>query len=87
MGVPQPRAWSKGGKASAANCQMLLQDDNPRIRQAAQRLSHFHHSGAGHIYCAVEKSAYRARQIIENNWRKRVRVERTIDIEDANRRF
>jgi len=26
-------------------------------------------------------------EVDENNWRKRVRVERTIDIEDANRRF
>jgi hypothetical protein len=28
-----------------------------------------------------------ASQVVENNWRKRVRVERTIDIEDADRRF
>jgi len=31
-----------------------------------------------YAHCSSEKSG---------NWRKRVRVERTIDIEDANRRF
>jgi len=30
MGVPQPSAWSKCGKANAANCQMLCKNDNRR---------------------------------------------------------
>jgi hypothetical protein len=30
MGVPQPSAWSKGGKANAANCQMVCKDHNRR---------------------------------------------------------
>jgi hypothetical protein len=29
----------------------------------------------------------RGLQIVESKWRKRVRVERTIDVKDANRRF
>ena len=30
MGVPQPRAWSTGGKPNAASCQMLRSNDNRR---------------------------------------------------------